>query len=97
MEKTELEVEVKVGRPPDPIKSERVRLDGYRKRGVDPRHDVTFAWLDSLPAGTRFGMAWELLTAALNGELGDRVKQAVTSGNTEEAMDALQDLIGAFS
>ena len=87
----------RTGRVPDAIPSERIRLDGYRKRGVSTREDVTFAWLDSLPSGTRFGMAWELLTAALNGELGSKVQKAVASGNTEEAMAALQDLIGAFN
>ena len=85
------------GRKPDVIRSVRIRMDGYRKRGMSERDDMTFAWLDSLPAGSRFGMAWELLTAALNGELGDKVQKAVASGNTEEAMDALKDLIGAFS
>ena len=85
------------GRKPDAIRSERIRIEGNRKRGVSERNDVTFAWLDSLPAGSRFGMAWELLTVALNGELGDRVQKAVASGNTEEAIDALQDLIGAFN
>ena len=81
----------RTGRIPDAIPSERIRMDGYRKRGVNTRDDVTFAWLDSLSAGTRFGMAWELLTAALNGELGERVQKAVESGNTDEAVQALEE------
>lgn len=86
----------RTGRVPDVIRSERIRMDGYRKRGVNQRDDVTFAWLDALPGGARFGMAWELLTAALNGELGENVKKAVASGNTEEAVQALEEAMSVW-
>lgn len=86
----------RTGRIPDTVRSERIRIDGYRKRGVSTRDDVTFAWLDSLPAGARFGMAWELLTAALNGELGEKVQKAVASGNTEEAVQALEEAMSVW-
>ena len=86
----------RTGRKPDAVRSERIRWDGNRKRGINPRWDVTFAWNDAHPSGTRFGMVWELVTSALNGELGERVQAAVASGNTEEAVDALHDLLGTF-
>lgn len=34
------------GRKPDEVRSVRIRIDGYRKRGIDTRQDKTFAWLD---------------------------------------------------
>ncbi len=36
------------------------------------------------------------LIAALSGELGPQVKVAMETANTEETIEALQDLIGAF-
>ena len=86
----------RTGRIPDAVRSERIRIDGQRKRGVNARDDVTFAWLDSLAGGSRFGMAWELLTAALNGELGENVKKAVASGDTEEAVQALEEAMSVW-
>jgi hypothetical protein len=83
-----------MARKRDQIRSERVRWDGYRKRNVNPRWDKTFAWNDSHPSGTRFNMVWDLVTAVLNGEVSLVVKDEI--GNTSEAIDAAQDLIGAF-
>lgn len=86
-----------MARGKDAIQSVRIRLDGYRKRGVDERQDKTFAWLDAIPEGqSRFGFVWELLTAALNGELGPVMQQAVENGDVEKVRDAAEQIFGAF-
>jgi len=85
-----------MARPRDKTRSERIRIDGYRKRGVDARQDKTFAWLDAIPAGKRFDFAWELFTAALNGELGSVMQQAVEDGDVEKAREAATQIVSAF-
>ena len=83
-------------RPLDLNRSERIRIDGYRKRNVSPRQDKTFAWLDAIPSGKRFDFVWDLLTAALNGELGTVMQQAVEDGDVEKAREAASQIISAF-
>lgn len=84
------------GRPKDKVPSVRIRIDGYRKRGVNARQDKTFAWLDAIPAGKRFDFVWDLLTAALNGELGPVMQQAVEDSDMEKARVAASEIVGAF-
>lgn len=84
------------GRKRDEVRSVRIRIDGYRKRGVDERQDKTFAWLDGIPAGKRFDFVWDLLTAALNGELGPVMQQAVEDSDMDKAREAANEIIGAF-
>lgn len=81
------------------IPSERIRLDGYQRMPIqDPRDQVAWDWYVKNRAARRaFPIAWELIKAALNGELGERVQVAVEKGNTDEAIEALQDLLGAFA
>jgi len=76
----------------------RVRLDGnIRQPVVDQREQKALDWyFENVKNRTAFPVAWGLLVAALNGELGERVAVAVKDGNTEEAMDALHDLLSAF-
>jgi hypothetical protein len=63
----------------------------------DPRIQTAVDWyLENKAERKAFTIAWQLLIAALNGELGESVKTAVEQGNTEEAIEALQDLMGAF-
>lgn len=85
-----------MARPKDTVRSDRIRIDGYRKRGIDPRQDKTFAWLDAIPNGKRFDFTWELLTAALNGELGSAMQQAVEENDLEKARDAARQISIAF-
>lgn len=85
-----------MARPRDKVRSERIRIDGYRKRGLDARQDRTFAWLDAIPAGRRFNFVWDLLTAALNGELGAVMQEAVEQGDVEKAREAAAQIVGAF-
>ena len=55
----------------DKFPSERVRIDGNRKRGgISAREQKTWEWIDAIPNGKRFDMVWDLITAAVNGELG---------------------------
>jgi hypothetical protein len=64
---------------------------------TDPREQVAWDWYAKNRRERKaFKMAWQLLVSALNGELGPQVKMAVEQGNTEEAIEALQDLLGAF-
>lgn len=85
-----------MSRPKDSVPSARVRIEGNRKRGVDARQDKTFAWLDSIPAGKRFDFVWDLLTSALNGELGSVMQQAVEDSDVEKAREAASQIINAF-
>lgn len=50
-----------MARPRDKTRSERVRIDGYLKRGIDPQIDALMEWLDQLPAGKRFPMVMQRL------------------------------------
>lgn len=84
------------GRRRDAIPSVRIRIDGFRKRGVSARDDKTFAWLDEIPTRKRFAFVWDLLTAALNGELGPAMQQAVEESDMEAAKAAASQIISAF-
>lgn len=86
----------KRGRPHDAIPSERIRIEGLRKRGVNARDDKTFAWLDAIPNKKRFAFVWDLVTAALNGELGPVMQQAVEDSDMEKAREAAAQIVGAF-
>ena len=86
----------KGGRRPDEIPSERVRFEGLRKRGVNSRYDKTFAWIDAIPNGKRFEFVWDLVTAALNGELGPVMQQAVEDSDMNKAREAAAQIVGAF-
>jgi hypothetical protein len=86
-----------MGRHKDPIPSEHIRFEGNRKRGVSRRDDRVFEWLDAIPAGAdRFGVAWELIAAALNGELGPTIKQAVETSDTEKARAAARAMFASM-
>lgn len=80
------------------VQSERIRFEGYQRMPItDPRVQVAYDWYQDNKAERKaFPIAWQLLIAALNGELGPQVQVAVEAGNTEEAIGALQDLMGAF-
>jgi hypothetical protein len=86
----------KRGRIPDAVRSLRIRIDGNRKRGIDARQDKTFAWLDQIPEGKRFDFVWDLITAALNGELGPAMQVAVEESDVEKARAAASQIVGAF-
>lgn len=80
----------------DQIPSERVYIAGRRKRGISTREDKTFAWLDEIPSGQRFAFVWELLTSALNGELGPMMQTAVQESDVDKAKVAAAQISAAF-
>jgi hypothetical protein len=63
---------------------------------VNARDDKTFAWLDTIPNKKRFAFVWDLVTAALNGELGPVMQQAVEDSDMEKAREAAAQIVGAF-
>lgn len=82
-----------MARAKDAIPSERVRIDGNRKRGLNAREDKTWAWLDTIPSGQRFDQVWELITAAVNGELGVAQTVSMADEDAEQSQNALDKLL----
>lgn len=79
------------------VPSIRIRFEGQQRMPIDPRIQVAYDWyLKNKEEKKAFPIAWQLIISALNGELGPQVKVAVEQGNTEEAISALQDLLGVF-
>lgn len=87
-----------MARPKNAVPSKRIRLDGNIPEPLPgTREYKAYKWYqDNVGARKAFPMAWQLLVAALNGEMGPQVKAAFDQGNTDEAVEALQDLIGQF-
>lgn len=91
-----------MAKPKNDFPSERVRLDGFvrmRAAGVteDAREQVFLDWyLENSPRRMAFTVMKEMMTAMLNGEMGPQIQQAVKAGDTQAAIEAAQDLIGAF-
>jgi hypothetical protein len=81
-----------MGRRKDEIKSDLIHIQGRRKRGISWRYDKTFAYLDGLPPNRRFEMVWELLTAAINGELGPAMQEAVEQTDIDKAKEAAKKI-----
>lgn len=79
-----------MARPKDVIPSERVRVDGYLKRGVDPQVDALLAWLDGLPKRQRFPLVMRRLM------MGGVIETVVEDGDVEAARKAAQDIMAAF-
>lgn len=88
-----------MGRPRNKEQSIRIRFEGYQRMPVDdPRTKVAVDWyLSNRENRQAFPIMWQLIIAALNGELGEGVQVAVQQGSTDDAIDALQDLMGAFA
>jgi hypothetical protein len=87
---------MKRGRKADEVKSELIKIQGRRKRGTSKRYDKTFAYLDSLQPGRRFEFVWELLTSAVNGELGKIMQEAVEEVNLDKAKEAARKIASNF-
>jgi hypothetical protein len=89
-------------KPKNVVPSVRLRLDGYIPMGADgkardERDQVLLDWYNANRRNRKaFPAMRELLIAALMGELGTRVREAVSTGNTEEAKEALADLMDMF-
>ena len=91
-----------MAKPKNAVKSVRVRLDGNIPMSLpgvtkDARDQVFLDWINEHRKDRKaFPMMKELMTSILLGELGPQVQKAVQTGNTEETLDALKDLLGAF-
>jgi len=79
-----------MARPRDKIRSERVRIDGYLKRGVDPQVDALLAWLDGLPDGKRFPLVMRRLM------MGGVMETVIDDGDIEAARKAADEIVAAF-
>lgn len=79
-----------MARPRDKTRSERVRIDGYLKRGIDPQIDALMEWLDQLPAGKRFPMVMQRLM------MGGVLEAVVEDGDVAKAREAASAIMGAF-
>lgn len=91
-----------MAKPKNPFPSDRIRLDANLRMSaegvtLDARQQVFYDWYINNRSNRKAAtIAVEMLTSILNGELGPQVQKAVETGNTAEAIDALQDLLGAF-
>ena len=79
-----------MARPRYKTRSERVRIDGYLKRGIDPQIDALMEWLDQLPAGKRFPMVMQRLM------MGGVLEAVVEDGDVAKAREAASAIMGAF-
>ena len=80
-----------MARPKDKVASERVRVDGYLKRGIDPQVDALLAWMDGLPKRKRFPLVMRRLM------MGGVMEQAVEeNGDLELARLAAAEIMAAF-
>lgn len=91
-----------MAKPKNPYPSERIRLDAnlrMRAAGVteNPRHQIFYEWyMEHRQNRMAATLMVEMMTSMLNGEFGPQIQQAVRAGDTEAAIEAAQDLIGAF-
>lgn len=81
------------------VKAERGTDGWWLSYDDDPRIDKALKWLKSQPRGTVQSSVWSLFVAAVNGELGVlSVSSAIEKqGDTDEAVDALHDLLSVFA
>ncbi len=59
----------------------------------DARIDKTLKWIDSQPSGLRTKLIWELIVAAVNGELGIAPSVSMEDGDAELNESALRSLL----
>lgn len=79
-----------MARPRDKIRSERVRIDGYLKRGLDPQVDALLAWLDDLPPRKRFPLVMRRLM------MGGVMETVIEDGDIAAARKAADEIVAAF-
>lgn len=88
--------------PVKPGKVRHLHIDPYVRvkpennsasMGGDARLDRALAWYDAQPSGTRTRLCWELIIAAVNGELGIAPAVSMEDGESEENKSALNELL----
>ena len=83
--------------------SKRFRLDGFIQMTsahvtLHEREQKFFDWyMQNKGERKAATLAKGMITAILNGEMGEQFIQAVEKGDTEEAVEALQDLLSVFA
>ena len=71
-----------------------IHIDPYVYLDKGQRSDKALAWYDSQPAGQRTRMCWELIVAAVNGELGVAVAAVnLADEDAERSQAALESLL----
>lgn len=81
-----------MARKKDLIPSERVRLDGYLKRGRSPQEDALLDWIASLPPRQKFPLVMRRL---MLGGVMESVVQA-TDEEMELARVAAKEIMDSF-
>lgn len=93
------------GRPKLPGVPRHIHIDPYvRVKGKtgdefslsvngDPRIDKALGWLDSHPKGTVTAMCWDLIVAAINGELGVAVTVSSIDVDKQRVQKALDNML----
>lgn len=79
-----------MARPKDKVKSERIRIDGHLKRGVDARMDALLEWFDGLPPKRRFPAVIQRLL------MGGVMEDVALGGDVEKAREAALQIVGSF-
>jgi hypothetical protein len=70
-----------------------LHFDPYVYPGKDARVDKVLAWYDAQPVRHRTRLFWELVTAAVNGELGVAQSVVINDDGAEQAQKALEGLL----
>ena len=70
-----------------------LHIDPYVYLEQSPRVDKALAWYDAQLAGQRTRMCWELIVAAVNGELGVAISVDMADADAEHAQAALEGLL----
>jgi hypothetical protein len=70
-----------------------LHIDPYVYPNGSARVDKALAWYESQPAGQRTRMCWELIIAAVNGELGVASTVALGDEDAERSQAALESLL----
>lgn len=79
-----------MARPKNKIPSQRIRIDGYLRRGVDPQIDKLLDWFASLPPKKRFPMVMQRLM------MGGVIEAVIEDGDVAAAREAASQIIGSF-
>jgi hypothetical protein len=70
-----------------------LHIDPYVYLDKGARVDKALAWYDNQPAGQRTRMCWELIVAAVNGELGVAQSVDMADADAGHAQAALESLL----
>ena len=70
-----------------------LHIDPYVYLDKGARVDKALAWYDSQPAGQRTKMCWDLIIAAVNGELGLAQHVDLSDEDAKRSQAALESLL----